>query len=101
MPLMPLASSAARSYIRKKKSLGPFHLSGLATATGLEIKPMFMMDQQGQPQGPAGDCRGNCKRSHSENPLGGARGITVGIRVEIALGIAMEITVRSALGVAK
>lgn len=58
--------------------------------------------------GPAGPAPGSCwglqgelQRSHSENPLGNARGITVGIRVEMALGIAMEITVRSALGVAK
>lgn len=52
------------------------------------------MDQQGQPWGAAGDCSGNCKRSHREkcSALGNARGIAVGIRVEIALGIAVGIS---------
>lgn len=101
MPLMPLASSAARSYIRKKKSLGPFHLSGLATATGLEIKPMFSDGPAGPAPGPcwglqgelqkesqwestgkwkgdhsgnqSGNCTGNCNGNHSEKCAGSCK----------------------------
>lgn len=100
MPLMPLASSAARSYIRKKKSSGPFHLSGLAPAKGLakaEIKPMLS-------DGPAGpalgccwglqwelqkespwevQCTGKCKGNRSGNQSGNCTGNCSGNQWEV------------------
>lgn len=73
MPLMPLASSAARSYIRKKKVIGSF--SSLRT----------------------GPCQGPCQGWDKTHAQWWTSRASPGVLLGIAVGIAKGVTVRSAV----